>query len=127
MMTKRSITSRDVRAYDIAMSTARLSTCRYRIGAVIMKGSRVLSLGCNILKSHSVHKTWLAHVVSIHAEHNAVLKANTDVFGATIFIARLGGKGISKPCSFCLAVLLEAGIKEIVYFDGAQLKKERIQ
>lgn len=119
------ITSKDKWGYDLALQVAKLSQCRYRLGAVIVKGSRVLSVGCNVLKSHPVHREYPPHVISIHAEHSAILKATTDVSGATVFVARLGGNKTSKPCPFCLAVLVEAGIRDIVYFDK-QLTKERI-
>lgn len=120
------ITAKDKWGYDLAMQVAKLSQCRYRLGAVIVKGSRVLSVGCNVTKSHPIHKEYPNWTISIHAEHSAILKATTDVSGATVFVARQGGNKASKPCSFCLAVLLEAGIKEIVYYNGA-LVRERIQ
>lgn len=86
-----------------------------------------MSIACNVLKSHPEHATkYAANVISIHAEHRAILLARGSVKGATVYIARNGGKEISKPCLSCRMYMKEAGIKTIVYFNGAQLVKERL-
>lgn len=126
-ITKNNITSRDTWAYDMARKIAALSECRYKLGSVIIGGGgKVLSVGHNVLKSHSAHAHWPPHVVSLHAEHNCILRANCDVSGATIYVARVGGNEISKPCVHCYNVLCIAGIRAVVYCNGVDLIKIRI-
>lgn len=121
------VTAKDYRWYNLAVKTAALSTCRYKMGSTIIgKGGNVLSLGHNILKSHSVHQDWPDWVVSIHAEHSAILRANCDIRGSTIYIARLGGNQISKPCPHCLECIYTAGIRHIVYSNGRELIKAKV-
>lgn len=122
-----SITAKDFKAYDLAKKTAALSDCRYKMGAVIIgKGGKVLSIGNNILKSHSQHIHWPTWVVSIHAEMRAIIKANCDIRGSTIYICRLGGNEISRPCDHCMACIIDAGIRSIVYSNGTNLVKMRV-
>lgn len=86
-----------------------------------------MSLACNVFKSHPEHKTHYGpHVVSIHAEHRAVLLAQTDIQGATMYIARYGGNEIAKPCKDCMAYLSEAGIEMVYYTIGAHYGKEYV-
>lgn len=120
------VTAKDYRWYNLAVKTAALSDCRYKMGSVIVgKGGNVLSLGHNILRSHSAHADWPDWVVSIHSEHSAILRANCDIRGSTIYVARLGGNQISKPCPHCVECIKIAGIRTIVYSDGKDLVKVR--
>lgn len=125
-----SITAKDYRWYDLAMKTAALSQCRYRIGSVIIgKGSNVLSLGVNVLKSHSDHIHWPHHVISTHSEHNCIRHArhrNIDLRGTVIYVARDGGNMIGKPCDKCMEYIYIAGIKTVVYSNGTDLVKMRV-
>lgn len=66
------------------------------------------------------------HVVSIHAEHRAVLLAQTDICGATMYIARYGGNEIAKPCKYCMTYLYETGIELVYYTIGATYGKEYV-
>jgi deoxycytidylate deaminase len=122
----REVSSRDRHWYSLAEKTARLSECRYRLGAVIVKGGNVLSIACNILRTHTSHVNWLDWVVSIHAEHRACLLAQCNIVGATIYVARYKGD-TSKPCKSCYAAILESGIKEVCYLEQGTLHKARIQ
>lgn len=118
------ITTRDAHYIQLARQIARLSLCRFKIGAVIVRRGKPVSLACNVLKSHPKHRDYPPNVISIHAEHRAVLLAQTDIAGATMYIARQGGNNISMPCETCRAYLVEAGIRTIVYTNGKELIKE---
>ena len=121
-----SLTSRDYWGYDLAEKVAANSDCRYRMGAVVIRGSRVLSTGINKLKTHTDHKDWPAYVCSIHAEHSAILHSETDLSGATIYVARIGGRRNSKPCPMCHCLLKEVGIARAVFMDNGSLVKVKI-
>lgn len=88
----------------------------YRLGCVIFKGSKVLSLGYNQIKTHtqSPHD-WKM----IHAEFHALLGvAVCDLRGASACVyreSRSGRVGLAKPCKGCESLLFGAGLRK-VYF-----------
>ncbi len=101
----------------LARSASKMSThAIYHVGAVIVR-KRPVSVGANLAKSHPVYadgKRWY----TIHAEMKALLSANQDVEGCSIFVYREGADGtaaLAKPCDNCMQMLVEAGIKT-VYF-----------
>ncbi|MDY0198386.1 MAG: deaminase [Tenuifilaceae bacterium] len=96
------------------------STYKQRIGAVIYKGSRVISFGFN--KINKSHPKYASKYSTIHAEINALLKAQTDLVGCSLYTYREHNKYqtplLSKPCSNCFSAILEAGISKIYYTTG---------
>lgn len=88
----------------------------HHMGAVIIKGGRVISKKANMLpKGKNVFK-------SRHAEERAMAIRNKDnLIGATIVITRRdkrnAKKTMSKPCPSCYQKLLDAGIKKIIYIN----------
>lgn len=102
-----------------ATDLAKLSSSKFRHGAIIVKSGRVLAVGINRDTNHPDIVTDPLTGSSIHAEV-AALKAckKSDLKGATIYIARVGKMGqqaMSKPCINCQKALIEAGIDR-VYF-----------
>jgi deoxycytidylate deaminase len=97
------------------------------MAAIITKGSVVLSIGVNTLKTHPAFVNYGAHCVSIHAELNAILRARyrVDIEDSTMYVARDGGL-TSKPCKDCLAYILTAGIHKVVYSTPEGLVKVRL-
>lgn len=116
------------------MQMARLvstrSTClRRKVGAVIVKDKRVLSTGYNGSPKGTRHCEELGCIRvqmnipsgtrhelcrGVHAEQNAVTQAayfGVSVNGATIYTTTF-------PCSMCAKILINAGIREIVYDEG---------
>lgn len=96
----------------------------YPMAAIIVKGGRPVAFGLNkktpgILKDKRYGLSKNGYLIGVHAELSAVLDAaRGDIRGATCYISgsTKGGRFIlSKPCERCLAVLIEAGIKKIVY------------
>lgn len=114
---------------EVAGVVARRSTCvRRNIGAVVVKDKRILSTGYNGAP------TGLPHCLDIgcfrerlgipsgerqeicrglHAEQNALLQAaryGISLEGATMY-------STTEPCSLCAKMLINAGIRRIVYRD----------
>jgi deoxycytidylate deaminase len=95
---------------------------RARVGAALVKGNRLLSVGKNSVRGyrHDYPKKWSN---SLHAEQDAILSAiHTSgigsVRGATLFVSRIGIKGERRnacPCSICRSMIIEVGIKKVVY------------
>ena len=115
---------------EMAFLISRRSTClRRRVGAVIVKDKRVLSTGYNGSPKGTKHCEELGcireqmHVPSgtrhelcrgVHAEQNAIVQAayfGVSVNESTIYTT-------TYPCSMCAKILINAGIKEVVYAEG---------
>ncbi|AKI98362.1 deoxycytidylate deaminase [Kosmotoga pacifica] len=103
------------------------SSCIHRkVGAVIVKENRILATGYNQPPSgfpHCDETTCIRDALSIssgenqeicyaaHAEQNAIAQAarfGIPTAGATIYVTH-------KPCSICARILINAGIKRIVF------------
>lgn len=113
---------RDERFINYALFIAKLSKHRrHKVGAIITKGSRILSVGINKVKTHPLqHNTHTKkHGKSIHAELSAILGLSTNQRrGSTIYVARLladESYGLAKPCSYCMALIEEVEIKKVVW------------
>ncbi|MBQ8643970.1 MAG: cytidine/deoxycytidylate deaminase family protein [Candidatus Methanomethylophilaceae archaeon] len=115
---------------DMAKLVSTRSTCtRRHVGAVIVKDKRVLSTGYNGSPKGTKHCEELGCIREqmnipsgtrhelcrgVHAEQNAVTQAayfGVSVNGATIYTT-------TYPCSMCAKILINAGIREIVYDEG---------
>lgn len=98
----------------------------HKLGCVIAKGSKVLGVGFNVLKTHpkSPHP-----FKSIHAEFMAAIKADMQIKGATVYVFRQqknGSWATAKPCASCFEFLMNCGVKEVVYSYEGHFKKERV-
>ena len=114
------------------------STCvRRHVGAVIVKDKHILSTGYNGSPKGTSHCEILGcireqlHVESgtrhelcrgVHAEQNAVAQAayfGISVAGGVLYTT-------THPCSMCTKILINAGIREIVFDEGYsdELSKE---
>ena len=91
---------------------------QHKLGAVIVKGSRILSTGFNSLRPSQVIGT-----ETLHAEAAAVLKLLkerrlSDLSGAEMYVTRFtrGGRvGMSYPCDSCRRLLSSVGIRKVYY------------
>lgn len=116
------LSRKEKRYLDIAANLAMSSNViRYKHGAVIVKGGRILSTGINKFKNDpKVFNEDIKKIKDsshVHAEVDAIRKVS-DVRGAKIYIARVnknGGRGLSRPCDSCYNEIINAGITKIVY------------
>lgn len=110
-------------SFRIAAREAMKSSFKqHRLGAVIVKGSRVLSTGFNKHGYNSYN-----HTPTMHAEASAVLKLLkqrrlADLVGSEIYVTRYtkGGRvGLARPCPDCTNLLKSVGIRRVHYtVDG---------
>jgi len=100
---------------NIAKEASTLSHCvRSKVGAVLVSDGNIISFGYNGTPSGMDNRCeengiTLNHV--IHAEVNAVLKAaktGNSVDGSTLYLTL-------SPCLDCSKVILQSGIKRVVY------------
>lgn len=113
----------------LAEQVATRTTClRRAVGAVVVKDRRILSTGYNGVPSGIRHCSETGclreqlHVPSgqrhelcrgLHAEQNAIIQAaryGIDISGASIYVT-------AQPCVVCAKMLINAGIKEVIYKD----------
>ncbi len=108
------------RAYlKMAEEWSRLSHCnRKQVGALIVKNGMIISDGYNGTPSGFPNAceddTGDTHWYVLHAEANAITKvarSNNSAVDATLYITL-------SPCRECSKLILQAGIKRVVYTRG---------
>jgi dCMP deaminase len=106
---------------EIAKVVAKRSTCdRARVGAVFVRNRRILTTGYNGSPSGLPHCDDVGHLIidghcvrTIHAEANAIIQAalhGVSVQEAICYVTHF-------PCLNCTKMLINSGIKRIVYFN----------
>ncbi|MER5201365.1 hypothetical protein ACWD3J_48610 [Streptomyces sp. NPDC002755] len=97
-------------AIGLAIRQALSSKCRYRVGAVLISGNRVLAAGPNTHRNSSMvdfrHATF-------HAEEVVLRRVKSTPRRAEIFVARVNRAGtplLARPCLRCQKALAFAGI-----------------
>lgn len=114
------MSKRDSAYLSVARYFATKSSAKNTHGAIIVKGGRVVGTGYNKNRNnpHFVSPEHIKTDCSVHAEKSALKDAGYDVRNAVMYIARVNRHGEdrdSKPCSRCLKLIEESGIKRIVY------------
>lgn len=135
----------------IALAVSSRADCtRRRVGAVIVKGNRIISTGYNGAASGkpgcltdgacprgrlstdellpgSSYDTGAGACIALHAEQNAILRAGMDAEGSTLYVT-------AKPCDGCSRLIDGVAIERVVYPDTEcvssvlklpELKKEK--
>lgn len=104
---------------DIAFSVAERSTCdRAHVGAALVRDRRILTTGYNGAPAGLPHCDEVGHLMidnhcvrTLHAEQNAIIQGalhGISIEGATAYVTH-------QPCLTCAKMLINSGIKRIVY------------
>ena len=123
----------DKRFVDMAKFVGTWSSCyktNRQVGAVVVRDKRILTTGYNgapsgimsckergeCLRNKLGIESGTRQEVcyAIHAEQNAIVQAaktGVSLEGATIYITH-------QPCSMCARMIINSGIKRIVYVEG---------
>lgn len=133
-------TDRDLRLFDVARSVAATSTHYLTsVGAVIVDGKDIVSVGVNGRKSHPLQAKYNSqrfvddtadHL--LHAELDAIIKAGAlrkRLSRPSIYIYRLlrtGATSKARPCKGCMRAVKDSGITELYYTTDQGLVYERI-
>ena len=115
---------------DITRLVAKRGTClRRQVGAVLVKDKRILATGYNGAPSGVPHCQEVGclrekqnipsgerHELcrGLHAEQNAIIQAalhGIRIAGATLYCT-------NQPCVICTKMIINAGIREILYESG---------
>jgi dCMP deaminase len=88
-----------------------------KVGSVITKNNRVISLGyngfpCQIDDDQRLQNREEKYKIIIHAEQNAMLFAKGDLEGCTIYTYPF------MPCSTCASIIIQSGIKRVVSYKN---------
>ena len=113
----------DQRYLKMAMIWAQNSYCKRRqVGALLIKDKMIISDGYNGTPSgfenncEDENNHTFPYV--LHAEANAitkVAKSNNSSEGATLYVT-------SSPCLECSKLIIQAGIKRVVFYDNYRLE-----
>ena len=112
------VTKFDIAYLKMAKVWAKLSYCkRKQVGALIVKDRMIISDGYNGTPSGFENccedGAGITHWYVLHAEANAILKlagSTQSAKDATLYLTL-------SPCKECSKLVVQAGIKKIVYMD----------
>jgi len=112
---------------DLAINLSKRSHCvKMKVGAVIAKETRIVSLGYNgpPAGTHNCDEQWPDEgcprssqgscSLAVHAEENAILyaaKNKVDLEGSTLYTTL-------SPCLPCARMAFTTGVKRIIYLDS---------
>jgi len=112
---------------DLAKNLSRRSHCvKAKVGAVISKDTRIVSLGYNgpPAGTHNCDQEWPVDgcardrkggcSLALHAEANAILYASKNQItmeGATLYVTL-------SPCIACAKIIYTTGIKKVIYLES---------
>jgi dCMP deaminase len=119
--------SRDEYYLRIAVDVAKRSTClRRQIGAVVVNGDVIVSTGYNGNPRSMPHCEEIGCIrdelkipsgermeicTGVHAEMNALLFAGKEARGGVLYTTIV-------PCNTCAKMIINAGIRRVVYAEG---------
>jgi len=115
---------------QLALDVAAESELRFRVGAVVVNRWGDWA-ACNVSKTHpQLKRHGYPEWSDLHAELRAVLMAGeSDCKGATVYVGRLkrnGTVGLAKPCEYCMAVLVNVGVKRVVWTTESGVEEVRL-
>lgn len=111
--------------FDLAKKLSYKSDHRqHKIGGVLVKKSKIISVGFNKLRTHTKsNNPWK----SVHCEFDVILGCTKEeLAGSSIYIYRQhqdGSSANSKPCKYCAMLIKESGIKKVYYTDDNSYKE----
>ena len=112
----------DARYLEMAAIWAKNSYCKRRqVGAILVKDRMIISDGYNGTPSGFENvcedENGITKPYVLHAEANAiskVAKSGNSSEGATLYVT-------ASPCMECAKLIIQAGIKRVVYMDEYRL------
>lgn len=114
---------------EVAVVTSKRSSCpKKAVGAVLIRENRIIATGYNGVLSKESHANGMAAdgtTHTVHAEANIIAfcaKSGIATHDTTMYVTL-------SPCEKCAELIIQAGIKEVIYIeeyrDDAGLNKLR--
>jgi deoxycytidylate deaminase len=108
---------------SLALKLAQKGVGKYRLGAVLARRKKVVSIGWNhMYKSHPAMMRILRNIdwtPGLHAEVKSCLGvAMSELRGAEMYVGRIlrnGNPAMARPCGLCQSFLREVGIRKVYY------------
>lgn len=103
------------KSLDAAIALAKLSKCRHKHGAVLIKNGQVIAAGTNIRLQVPSDTNW--RHCSLHAEEYVLTVAGNQASGSTLYIARVNNHGeprLSLPCARCRRKIIRSKVRRVV-------------
>lgn len=108
---------------EVAIKTAKKSLYpRFRHGATIAKGSKIVASGCNTPKPRAPDISFSTHAEIVALKRLITLLVRTgraDRFD--LYVARvnpLDRPAMSHPCPKCMAAIRKSGVISKIYYTG---------
>ncbi|MFJ7905319.1 hypothetical protein ACIQ6V_33435 [Streptomyces sp. NPDC096198] len=98
----------------LALKNAKRSKCRHKVGAVLVKGNRILSQSHNIRRNPPL----ISHRYSTFHAEEVIMRRITPPKGSVLYVARLdrsGSPAIARPCPRCQDLIFSRGVKVAYY------------
>lgn len=99
---------------NLAIRQARKSQCRFKVGAVLTKGGRIMGHACN--HRRNLPTTDFRHA-TFHAEEVLIRRIRMSR-GSVIHVARVNSAGaplLARPCLRCQQTLAASGVARAYY------------
>ena len=99
----------------LAIKESNKSIHRFKLGACIARGKKILSKAHNTRKTHP--RFGSGQYQTLHAESHAIYKAvrnGISLKGATLYVYR-HNNNLAKPCPCCMGLIHKYGIKKVIY------------
>lgn len=98
---------------------------KHKIGGILVKKKRVISIGFNKYKTHSKSNH---PYKNIHCELDCILGIDLNILnGSSIYLYREtkdGRPALSKPCKWCEQLLKNVGISRVYYTNNGSYYEE---
>jgi deoxycytidylate deaminase len=107
---------------NLALSMAKKSTSKFRLGAVLARRGNVISTGYNQMdKTHPLQNKFYKGdgALGLHAEvHACIGVPAADLLGAHLYVTRILANGqiaMAKPCPTCYKFLTSVGVARVTF------------
>jgi len=114
----------EMRMMQLAMEEAKTSSCHQRVGAVLVKGGKVIAKTVNKNRNHPtvLEEEKIYMNAGVCAERRLISKVSPqNAKGSVIYVVRSArkddGYATSKPCARCVEAMNAAGVKRAVFVN----------
>lgn len=117
------MSNKDIQWIKRARKAAHGSKHKFRLGAVIVKGSSLMAVGRNRVRMIAKEPY---DCCTEHAEESVLRQVGDDACGATLYVARVGAAGhtrLARPCLRCMHRILDTGIRKVVWTTNTGIEE----